>query len=66
VLEGRTGLFAAAGDVAAFARAIDALNELAFDPAVAVHNAARFSVANFQRRIAEQVELASEARAAAL
>jgi glycosyltransferase involved in cell wall biosynthesis len=66
VLEGRTGLFAAAGDVAAFARAIEALDELAFDPAEAAHNAARFSVANFRRRIAEQVELASEARAAAL
>jgi glycosyltransferase involved in cell wall biosynthesis len=66
VLEGRTGLFAAPGDVAAFARAIDALDELAFDPAAAVHNAARFSVANFQRQIAEQVDLASQARAAAL
>jgi glycosyltransferase involved in cell wall biosynthesis len=66
VLEGRTGLFAAPGDVAAFARAVDALDELAFDPAEAVRNASRFSVENFQRRIAEQVDLATHARPAAL
>jgi glycosyltransferase involved in cell wall biosynthesis len=66
VLEGRTGVFAQAGDVSGFARAIEMLDELAFEPAEAVQNAARFSVANFQRRIAEQVGAARRQRPEAL
>lgn len=66
VLEGRTGLFAPAGDVGGFARSIEALDELAFVSAEAVQNAARFSVANFRRRIAEQIDLASQQRAVTL
>lgn len=56
VLDGRTGLLARADDPDAFARAIGALDALAFDPARAVENAARFSVAEFKRKLAAHVE----------
>jgi glycosyltransferase involved in cell wall biosynthesis len=52
VLEGRTGVFARPNDADSFAAAIAAVDQLAFDPAAAVENAARFSVASFQRRLA--------------
>jgi glycosyltransferase involved in cell wall biosynthesis len=56
VIEGRTGSFARLDDVDSFAHAIEALDALALDPADAVENAARFSVAEFQRRLAAHVE----------
>ena len=62
VLEGRTGSFARLDDVSSFARAIEALDALALTPADAVENAARFSVAEFQRRLSEHVEHALHER----
>jgi glycosyltransferase involved in cell wall biosynthesis len=56
VLENETGLFAAPGDVSAFATAIESLAHLDFEPARAVANAERFSVASFQRRLRRFVE----------
>ena len=55
VLDGETGLFAEPGDVDAFAAAIEALDRLDFEPARAVANAERFSVASFQRRLSRFV-----------
>ncbi len=55
VLDGQTGRLAALDDVDAFARAIRELEELTFEPARAQENAERFSVATFQRRLAEHV-----------
>jgi glycosyltransferase involved in cell wall biosynthesis len=55
VIEGRTGSFAKLDDVESFARAIDGLDALGLDPRDAVENAARFSVAEFQRRLAAHV-----------
>ena len=66
VLDGRTGLFAPVGDVDGFARAMKEIDKLPFDPAEAVQNAARFSVASFQRRIADHLELATEQRPVAI
>ncbi len=62
VIEGRTGSFARLDDVDSFAYAIEALDTLALDPADAVENAARFSLAEFQRRLAAHVERALEGR----
>ncbi len=59
VLENETGLFAEPGDVSAFAAAIEALERLDFQPARAVANAERFSVASFQRRMRRFVEQAA-------
>lgn len=56
VLDGQTGIFAAAGDVGSFAAAITHLDTLDFDSARAVQNADRFSVAEFQRRLAAEVK----------
>jgi glycosyltransferase involved in cell wall biosynthesis len=56
VLDWQTGLFARADDADSFARAIARLDELDFDPARAVENAARFSVAEFHRKLSEHVE----------
>lgn len=56
VIEGQTGLLARLDDVDAFARAIDRIDALGFDPARAQINAERFSVEAFQRKLAEQVE----------
>jgi glycosyltransferase involved in cell wall biosynthesis len=55
VLDGRTGRLARLDDVDSFTRAIEGLDQLAFDPAEAVQNAARFSVAAFQRRLSAHV-----------
>ncbi|HWX46308.1 MAG TPA: glycosyltransferase [Solirubrobacteraceae bacterium] len=55
VLDGQTGRLARLDDVDSFAQAIRELDELDFDPARAVQNAERFSVAAFQRRLAEEV-----------
>ncbi|HEY2572163.1 MAG TPA: glycosyltransferase [Solirubrobacteraceae bacterium] len=62
VIEGRTGSFARLDDVESFASAIASLNRLDLDPADAVENAARFSVASFQRRLSEHVEAVLERR----
>lgn len=62
VLDGRTGLLAPADDADAFAGAIRALDGLDFDPAEAVANAARFSVGEFKRKLAEHVERVLEQR----
>jgi glycosyltransferase involved in cell wall biosynthesis len=51
VLEGETGLFAQPGDASSFAAAIARLDTLDFDPARAVANAERFSVASFQEQL---------------
>lgn len=58
VLDGRTGRLARLDDVESFVRAIETIDTLDFDPALAVQNAERFSVATFQRRLSAQVEQA--------
>jgi glycosyltransferase involved in cell wall biosynthesis len=55
VLDGQTGVFATPGDASSFASAIERVERLRLDPAQAVANAARFSVASFQSRLAELV-----------
>ena len=55
VIDGSTGLLAALDDPESFARAIRALDELAFVPQAAVTNAERFSVETFKRRLREHV-----------
>ena len=56
VLDGQTGRLARLGDVESFVQAMRSLDSLAFDPARAVANAERFSVATFKRRLSEEVE----------
>ncbi len=56
VLDGSTGLLAAPDDRTSFAQAIRDLDTLDFEPRRAVESAARFSVANFARRLSEHVE----------
>lgn len=55
VLDGQTGRLARLDDVESFAQAMTSIDELDFDPAQAVDNAERFSVATFRRRLAEEV-----------
>ena len=55
VLDGQTGRLATLDDVESFTQAIESIDELDFDPASAMLNAERFSVAAFQRRLAEEV-----------
>jgi len=55
VIEGETGLFAAPGDAAAFAAAIEAIDQIGFDPSRAVANAERFSVESFSARLSQFV-----------
>ncbi|MGP0102386.1 MAG: glycosyltransferase [Solirubrobacteraceae bacterium] len=55
VLDGLTGRLARLDDVDSFARAIESIDELDFDPASAVQNAERFSVAAFERRLSAHV-----------
>ena len=59
VLDGQTGILANPGDVESFARAIEQIEALDFDPAHAVSNAERFSVAAFQRRLSGEVNRAA-------
>ncbi len=63
VLDGETGQLATLDDADSFARAIEGIERLPFDPARAVLNAERFSVAAFRRGISEQVASALEKRA---
>ena len=58
VLDGHTGSLVKVDDVDAFTQAIAGIDKLDFDPADARANAERFSVAAFQRRLAEQVNQA--------
>jgi glycosyltransferase involved in cell wall biosynthesis len=55
VLDGQTGLLATLDDVDSFVRAIERIDQLDFDPARAVENAERFSVAAFRRRLSQEV-----------
>jgi glycosyltransferase involved in cell wall biosynthesis len=55
VLDGQTGYLARLDDVDSFVQAIKAIDKLDFDPVAAVHNAERFSVAAFQRRLSAHV-----------
>jgi len=55
VIDEETGRFATLDDADSFARAMRELDELDFDPVRARENAERFSVASFQRRLAEHV-----------
>jgi glycosyltransferase involved in cell wall biosynthesis len=66
VIDGQTGRLARLDDVESFTHAIETLDELDFDPARARENAERFSVAAFQRRLAQEVQRARHAHAAAL
>jgi glycosyltransferase involved in cell wall biosynthesis len=63
VIEGRTGSLARLDDVDSFARAIESVQRLELDPADAVENAARFSVAAFRERLSEHVERVLDRRA---
>jgi len=65
VLDGCTGLLATLDDVDSFQRAIEAVDDLDCDPAQAVHNAERFSIASFQEAISAQVSAALESSSAA-
>jgi glycosyltransferase involved in cell wall biosynthesis len=58
VIDGATGRLVALDDVDAFAQAIASLDRLDFEPSRAVENAARFSVAEFHRRLSAEVERA--------
>ncbi len=55
VLDGRTGYLATPDDVDSFTQAIEGLERLDFDPADAVQNAERFSVAAFERNLSAYV-----------
>lgn len=55
VIDGQTGRFATLDDADSFAQAMSDLDLSAFDPTDAQANAERFSVASFQRRLAEHV-----------
>jgi glycosyltransferase involved in cell wall biosynthesis len=55
VLDGKTGLLPTLGDVDSFQLAIEGIDEIDFEPDEAVHNAERFSVSTFQRRLSEEV-----------
>jgi glycosyltransferase involved in cell wall biosynthesis len=55
VIDGQTGLYATLDDPDSFAQAIEGIDALRFEPARARQNAERFSVAEFQRRLAEHV-----------
>jgi glycosyltransferase involved in cell wall biosynthesis len=58
VIDGETGLLAGLDDVDGFTQAMQRIDALDFDPARAVANAERFSVAAFQRRLSAHVEQA--------
>jgi glycosyltransferase involved in cell wall biosynthesis len=62
VLDGETGRLAKLDDVDSFRAAIEALDTLPFDPAAAVRNAERFSVAAFRRRLDAHVRTLLERR----
>jgi glycosyltransferase involved in cell wall biosynthesis len=55
VIDGQTGRLAKLDDIDSFADAIRSIEQLDFDPAHAVRNAQRFSVAAFERRLSGYV-----------
>ncbi|HEY4916844.1 MAG TPA: glycosyltransferase [Solirubrobacteraceae bacterium] len=55
VIDGQTGRLAKLDDIDSFADAIRSIEQLDFDPAHAVRNAQRFSVAAFERRLSDYV-----------
>ena len=63
VIDGKTGLLAKLDDIDSFQRAIESIDEMSFDPAEAVQNAERFSVATFQQRLSEEVTRVVESHA---
>jgi glycosyltransferase involved in cell wall biosynthesis len=63
VLGGSTGLLAKLDDIDSFQHAIETIDELDFDPAQAVRNAERFSVATFKARLSEEVAQVLERQA---
>jgi glycosyltransferase involved in cell wall biosynthesis len=63
VLDGSTGLLAKLGDIEAFKHAIETVDDLDFDPARAVRNAERFSVAAFKARLSQEVTRVLESHA---
>jgi glycosyltransferase involved in cell wall biosynthesis len=62
VIDGQTGSLAVLDDVESFRRAIEGLDRLGFDPARAVANAERFSVAAFRERISTLIGAALRER----
>jgi glycosyltransferase involved in cell wall biosynthesis len=62
VIDGETGRLAQPGEVRSFQRAIEELDELALDPARAVQNAQRFSVAAFRAHLGAVMRDALEQR----
>jgi glycosyltransferase involved in cell wall biosynthesis len=62
VLDGETGRLATLDDVDSFVEAIRTIDALELDPARAVANAERFSVATFQRRLASEVTRALQVK----
>jgi glycosyltransferase involved in cell wall biosynthesis len=60
VVDGQTGCFATLDDADSFARAMRDLDVAAFDPVNAQTNAERFSVTTFQKRLADEVDRASQ------
>ncbi len=62
VIDGATGRLVALDDVGAFTQAIASLDRLDFEPARAVENAERFSVAAFHGRLAAEVARALQSR----
>ena len=56
VLDGVTGRLVALDDIDGFVAAIEGIDGMALDPARAVENAERFSVAAFQRNLAAEVQ----------
>ena len=60
VLDGQTGRLAVLDDIDSFKEAIEGIGKLDFDPAAAVQNAERFSVAAFQRRLSQFIVRALE------
>jgi glycosyltransferase involved in cell wall biosynthesis len=62
VLDGQTGRLVRLNDVDSFAQALEAIDQLDFDPSRAVKNAARFSVAAFRINLSAHVARAVQSR----
>ena len=62
VLDGQTGLLARPDDIGSFTQAMRQIDKLDFNPARAMINAERFSVAAFQRRLSAHVNEVTESR----
>jgi glycosyltransferase involved in cell wall biosynthesis len=64
VIDGETGVLARLDDVGSFRDAIQAIDRIGFEPARAVANAERFSVAAFRARLSAHVERLAARRGA--